>query len=397
MELEEQRNIIERALSERMLHHVLTILRQWTKEVGTARYEDRIQSLEDNYRCTFDYFLGNDDADRDEVLGRLSHDAYCLADELYGDIRIKRGMSPELNDFNADDTESVLRYFATCVHLREEDLDWFDEVVHDKSRGATALVLVAALSKNLREVFQEEALCRLIMATDSPSEMVKSQAIMFSIMLMAQWDIRMDFFQKVLETFMAYLRDEEATFGALMTMVTMSEANLKRIMVDELKELDEMPEELMDFMDKSQLSKLSDMVTNSEAEYIRAIVEILPQTWVFDMIMYDNERYQEQIAMQYLSIGRMNLVWDHIDKAEDWLVERLRSGEAKPVDYINYGHCCFLRGDRSMAYENYREARARLKSARKFMELFRPDRKALVDKGVPLDDIYFIEDQLVRL
>ena len=47
-----------------------------------------------------------------------------------------------------------------------------------------------------------------------------------------------------------------------------------------------------------------------------------------------------------------------------------------------------------MAVENYRQARSLCKSVKAFHELFRPDRGFLVDKGVPLEQVYLIEDQM---
>ena len=48
-----------------------------------------------------------------------------------------------------------------------------------------------------------------------------------------------------------------------------------------------------------------------------------------------------------------------------------------------------------MAYENYKQARQLCGSLRDFYDLFRPDRRALVEHGVPLDYVYALEDNLV--
>jgi ABC-type polysaccharide transport system permease subunit len=47
-----------------------------------------------------------------------------------------------------------------------------------------------------------------------------------------------------------------------------------------------------------------------------------------------------------------------------------------------------------MAFENYKQARQMFNSVKEFYALFRPDRSALVDHGVPLEQVYLIEDQL---
>ena len=75
-------------------------------------------------------------------------------------------------------------------------------------------------------------------------------------------------------------------------------------------------------------------------------------------------------------------------------LEKLRKGKGEALDYIYYAHCLLLKGDRLMAFENYKQARQMFNSVKEFYALFRPDRSALVDHGVPLEQVYLIEDQL---
>ena len=49
-----------------------------------------------------------------------------------------------------------------------------------------------------------------------------------------------------------------------------------------------------------------------------------------------------------------------------------------------------------MAFENYLEAKRQCKSTRTFFDLFRPDRKMLVEKGIPLEQVYLMEDHLLK-
>ena len=100
--------------------------------------------------------------------------------------------------------------------------------------------------------------------------------------------------------------------------------------------------------------------------------------------------------MTYLSVGIMDMLWEHIDEASQYLRKQFRKGSVSPLDYINYGHCMLLQGDRLMAYENYRVARQLCKNSKDFFTLFRPGRRALVDHGVPLEQVYFLEDQLLN-
>ena len=49
-----------------------------------------------------------------------------------------------------------------------------------------------------------------------------------------------------------------------------------------------------------------------------------------------------------------------------------------------------------MAYENYRQARQLCGSHKEFVALFRPDRKELVDHGIPMEHVYQMEDRLIK-
>ncbi len=126
------------------------------------------------------------------------------------------------------------------------------------------------------------------------------------------------------------------------------------------------------------------------------IVDELPNTWLYDILVGEDEERLKRLAIVYLEIGRLDLLWDNLELADRWLVKRLRSKKATAHDYLNYGHCCWLlRDDRMMAYENYRTARQMFGSAKEFFSFFRPDRSELAARGVPLEHIYLIEDQLL--
>ena len=88
---------------------------------------------------------------------------------------------------------------------------------------------------------------------------------------------------------------------------------------------------------------------------------------------------------------------DRLPEAEQWLVKRLRSGKANALDYLNYGHCCFLRGDRMMAFEYYCQARQLCDSLKSFYHIFRPDRNFLVERGIPVEQVYMMEDQIIKI
>ena len=128
------------------------------------------------------------------------------------------------------------------------------------------------------------------------------------------------------------------------------------------------------------------------------VIDELPNTWLYDIVIGDDEERQKRLAKVYLEVGRLDLLWDNLEEADRWLVKRLRGKKATAHDYLNYGHCCWLlRDDRMMAYENYRTSRQMYGSAKDFFKVFRPDRGELVARGVPLEHIYIIEDQLLTV
>ena len=122
----------------------------------------------------------------------------------------------------------------------------------------------------------------------------------------------------------------------------------------------------------------------------------MPETWVYDAVIGESQERVAHIAVVYLSIGQMDLMWEHIDAAAAWLLHQLRNGSESPTDYINYAHCMLLQGDRMMAFEYYRQARQMCKGPKEFFALFRPDRRALVDHGVPIEYVYMLEDKLIE-
>jgi len=54
-----------------------------------------------------------------------------------------------------------------------------------------------------------------------------------------------------------------------------------------------------------------------------------------------------------------------------------------------------VQGQRGEAFRHYRHALELSDSLKLFLSVFRPDRKLLLEKGVPTTDIYLMEDQLI--
>lgn len=143
------------------------------------------------------------------------------------------------------------------------------------------------------------------------------------------------------------------------------------------------------------MSAIIQWFPSSEAEYMSGLIQILPDTWVFHVLTEGNQSVEQTLAQVMLKCGYREMLWEHPDVAEKVYRGILRKkGDKNPMDYINYAHSLMLKGDRMMAYENYKQARGMCKNVKEFYSLFRPDRSELVDRGVPVEQVYLIEDML---
>ena len=402
MSLEEQRDVIERALGERMLNRAFVILHQWLQEIGFQQYGDRLLSLEHNYDVTFNYYLTTNDPDRDKVLDDLTEATYRLVDEVYAEVCLKRGRYPEMVGFNADNPQSVVNYFGSCVRLREEDMDWLRDVTIREPQPAIGLLAMASMLHVLRDAFSEDVVLCLMEIVDSENALLSEQALASTILILAHYDVRIDFFPRLQEAFHDLVnRHSERAFHVLCALVTSTRHSLKEVMnLNDIKP-DELPNTLKDMLGSEttddELEHVVSYVPQSEDDYMSGLIFVLPETWVFDAIVGDDEDRMRAISEAYLEAGTMDMWWDNLDEAEQIITEQLRSEHPIAQDYINYGHICFVRGDKLMAYENYREARRMLGSSKKFLSLFRPDRRFLIDKGLTLEDVYLMEDHLLQI
>ena len=403
--LEEQIVTIERSLGERMIGHALAILRVWLNELGEAnRFEQFYLDIQQEYQELFDRWVSADDEGIDKELDRLTGNAYVLTDVVYAAVRLKRGISPVMHGFNENNLQSVMHYFSNHVHPGENDLNWLSSIIRDPNRGATALMAVSAISHGLRQCFSKDSILTLIDGINSGSDVIAEQCLSNVILLLAHYDVRIDFFPELQNAFADAIEemndDGEQAFQTLCSLVLATNDEwLKNLTVRELR-AEDVPQELQSLLEQtgedSSISGIQSIITNTEKEYMRSIIDILPDTWVFSVVVGEGYERQSRMALTYLTIGRMDMLWDNIELASRWLLEHLRKGSTSPKDYINYGHCMLLQGDRVMAFENYRQARQLCKSSKDFFNLFRPDRKALVDHGVPVEQVYMIEDQLLK-
>ncbi len=403
--LDDQIMTLEQALGERMIEHALVIIRAWLNELGENNpYESAYNDIHEKYSRLFDEWLTSNDPQREEILNELTGDTYRLVDAAYADLRIKRGLSPDMHGFNPDNTQSVIHYFSSCIKFKEEDIVWFHNLINDPDKAATALLVIGAWAHNMRETFNEQVIMALIEGIEAENEVVAEQCLANIIILLAHYDVRIDFFPNIQDAFLAVLNEVEDdegldVFATLAALVRSVKSNWRdQIASGEIK-IEDMPEELRNLLEmtgnKDSIEGVMGWVPASEQDYMQGLIQVLPDTWVFGVIVGDSDERAKQIAMTYLSIGRMDLLWDRIDLASRCLLSRLRKGSKSPMDYINYAHCLLLQGDRMMAFEYYRQARQMCKGPREFFALFRPDRKQLVDHGVPIEQVYMLEDKLI--
>lgn len=401
MSLDEQRDMIERALGERMLNHCYAILHSWAQELGDTRYADRIQSLEQNYDSLFRYYLNADDLQREEIQNEMTLATYRLVDDMFADVRIKRGIAPDMHGFNPENIESVIRYFSSCVHIQDEDYEWLMNTANTDGARSVALVALSALAQNVRLAFSEMAVSALIDLMDNDHLIIRDQALAQLLMILTQYDIRIDYYPHLQDRFVEAIGDGEGAMQTVCNLIRSSSTPLSEAVEKEAFKKENLPEELRELLGEGQLddNQINEIVSSapaSENQYFDELITLFPNTWLCGVLVGEDEYRQQMLRASYIAAGRMDLSWDDIDEAEQWIITRLRDGHPTYRDYINYAHICFLRGDRLMAYENYMEARRMVGSAKKFFKVFRPDRNYLSERGIPLEQIYLMEDNLIR-
>ena len=239
---------------------------------------------------------------------------------------------------------------------------------------------------------------------DSSNDIVADQCLANVMTLLIHYDIRMDFFPQIQDAFAAALN--EMNDGAnhavevLCALVKSSKANWLEEYATGERAMMDLPVEMQKLINatgiKNDLTTFYNWVPKSEAEYMSGLVAILPQTGLYDILIRGNDVYERALTITYLTIGNRDLMWDFPKVGEEWYVNILRRGANEPADYINYGHCMLLQGDRMMAMEFYRQARQMYKTAKEFYNVFRPDRRVLIEHGVPVEFVYMLEDNLLN-
>lgn len=404
-ELDEQVNTVERALGECMIGTAEVVLRSWLNELGENNpYEEALRTIRKGYDEVFTKWLNINEPELQTTLDRLTGDAYQLADAIYADLRLKRGLSPEMHGFNPDSPQSVIHYFLNCIQLESKDLDWLREVMNDEERVGQALIATTSLARNLRECFSIDAFTTLIEGMNADNDIVADQCIADVLSLLIHYDLRIDFFPQIQEAFtnaVNTMDDQgEHVFEVLLTWIEMSKKDWLEEYATGLCAMDWMPKQLQKLVEATKLTEdyptFLSWVPKDEKDYMAELVNNLPNTWLYEVLINGNSPREHVLVFMAVQYGYRDYMWMQPEAAEQMFRHILREGTDKPIDYINYAHCLLMKGDRMMAYENYKQARQLSGSLRDFYELFRPDRRQLIDHGVPLDDVYLIEDNLIN-
>ena len=400
--LEEQVNTIERSLGECMIEHALVIIRAWLNELGENNpYEEAFMALHTKYQDLFSHWLTTDNPNALEDLDTLTGDAYQLFDAVYASIRLQRGLSPDMRSFNPDSPQSVMNYFAHSVRLRPEDYDWLHEVLYDEQQMSTALMAINSLMRNLRECFNIDSYLAIIDGIGSENDMISDQCLANTFTLAIQYDVRLPFLTQIQHAIANAIIEQgdegEHAFDVLCAIIRSVNPSGIEAKIEET--LQKLPDMLKDLFEKAgmkdEASSITAFVPKSEQEYMGGLVAIFPHTWLYELLVLGNPERETEMVQLYLKMGNRDLLWEKPDIAENYYIQVLRGGSTDINDYLNYAHCLMLKGDRMMAHEYYRQARQLAPSTKDFFALFRPDRKQLVDCGVPVEYIYLIEDQLL--
>lgn len=404
LELTDQVNTIERALGECMVETASVVLRTWLNELGENNpYEDALLAIRKRYQELFTQWLNIDDPNAEAVLNKLTGDAYQLADAVYVDLRLKRGLSPHMHGFSPDSPQSIVNYFQNCIQFRQEDFDWLRDIMMNEEQASVALLAVSSLAKNLRECFCIDAFLTLIEGINAVNEVVADQCITNVLSLLIHYDVRIDFFPQIQDAFTNAVGSMDDLgdhfFEVLCAFVTMSTKNWLEDYAKGYENFDWLPDsiqKLIKAVDLKDNKIFLDWVPKEEKDYMSELVNNLPNTWLYEVMVSGNPSRENALAFVGVQSGYRDYMWNHPDVAEQVYRDVLRKGTNNPMDYINYAHCMLLKGDRMMAYENYKQARQLSGSLKDFYGLFRPDRRALVEHGVPLDYVYALEDNLVN-
>lgn len=125
-------------------------------------------------------------------------------------------------------------------------------------------------------------------------------------------------------------------------------------------------------------------------EHMELYAEALDVYYELDVLYPGNLQVMRAIAWCAFISG-------DYEQARVYYRKIMASENRKMIDALNYGHFLFVQGERAEAFRHYRLALSMNDSVKTFLGVFRPDRRILLEKGIPTSDIYLMEDQLISL
>ena len=365
-------------LGQRMMHHAEAIIRQWAIEVSEQTFYDRIASLSENYEHTFDYYLSapvhyagdpecKEDDDRDAVLDEMTRRYYELVDDLYLAVRHKRGINEEPGDYQMMRMEALEQLLEGCRDVDE-----------DKAHQAMAHLILWLANFDTRIGYYPDI-------QDKVSELVGDSETMYMVLMSLVRDNNPKKMGEGLGEFFQHMVEILPDTGIFNLLVNSDEKREQMAKVYVGRRLNEQAFD-------GVLMGREDLINDPELHA--------------DYDLY-NELYDDALAgyeamieagtaddEAYFRAGWCALMVNELGKAEKYMLYRLRRKKPVVEDYLNYAHLCFVKGDKATAYEYYMEARKKAGSIRRFKETFCPDRRVLNDLGIPLQEIYLMEDRV---
>lgn len=123
-------------------------------------------------------------------------------------------------------------------------------------------------------------------------------------------------------------------------------------------------------------------------ERLELYMEALELYYKLDILQPRNRQVMRSIAWCSFISGLS-------EQARSYYEKLMAMPNPPMIDYLNYGHFLFVSGERMAAFHYYQQAVMLSDNIQSFLKVFRPDRRILLENGIPTPDIYLMEDQLV--
>ena len=94
------------------------------------------------------------------------------------------------------------------------------------------------------------------------------------------------------------------------------------------------------------------------------------------------------------AIGSCNFMTAKYDEAVRFFDKLLHSDESQSSDWLNAGHVYLAQNNIRQALECYRHVESNCQTHDEFMKLYLADKNALLEQGIPEENIYLVPDML---